>query len=51
MYAEDCKIGQKFKHKYYEEVIVIEICGERYFENKDGDTFSYIDDDLLLYEI
>lgn len=51
MVPQDCKIGQKFKHKEGYIVEVIEEEGEKYFEIEEIGLFSYIEDDYILYEI
>lgn len=51
MLAKNYNTGQKFKHKYCNFVKVVEINGEKLFENESGDLFDYIDEDYILYEL
>lgn len=48
MNAKDFKVGQKFKHKQFDDyIVVIELeDGEKLFETtKWGDRFSFLDED------
>lgn len=51
MLASNYKIGDKFKHINCGIITVVEIDGFNFFENDNGDTFKYIDDSMVLYEI
>lgn len=51
MLAKKYETGQKFKHITGDIVEVIEIDGIKLFEIENIGTFSYIDDDYILYEI
>ena len=51
MLASNYKIGSKFKHINCGVIEVVEIDEFNYFKNEDGDTFKYIDDSMILYEI
>lgn len=51
MDANDCRIGQKFRHKNGSTIEVIEMFGTKMFDIDNIGTFSYIDDDFILCEI
>lgn len=51
MTANNHVIGEQFKHQNGDIFTVVEVNGEKYFENSDGDLFSYVEDDLILYVI
>lgn len=50
MLADEYQVGRQFKHVNCGIVEIVEVNGEKYFENDNGDLFEYIDNDLIEYE-